>query len=157
MSNSIHLSEYVKPHEIHQLDSQETVYSASQLMHKYKVGAVLVLKDGEIAGIMTERDLLNKIAAQGLDYKTVKLEEVMSTDLKTVSIDDDIESCFEMMTSVGCRHLPVIKEGEIVAIISIRNVLDIMLRELKSLYNRQMIDLKRTNRILKSMMYGKNE
>lgn len=98
---------------------ESTVYEAIETMVKHNVGSILVLDGEDIAGIFTERDYLREIVLQGRTSKTTRVEEVMTSDILTVSPEETIEKCMAIMTEHKCRHLPVVYDGALVGIISI--------------------------------------
>ena len=85
-----------------------TVRTASRLMAEKRIGALLVLEHGRIAGIFTERDALNKILAAGLDPDTTRLEQVMVRDPQTIRADKPLAYALHMMAEGGFRHVPVV-------------------------------------------------
>lgn len=97
--------------------------SAARLMTRCRVGALVVLDDGEVTGIFTERDLMTKVVAAGLDPERTPLAEVMTPDPRTVGPDDDVELAVSWMVSGRHRHLPVLEDGHLAGIISQGDVL----------------------------------
>lgn len=101
-----------------------TVRAACQLMAEKKIGALLVLEKGKIAGIFTERDALNKILAAGLDPDSTKLSEVMVSKLQTIRADKPLAYALHMMAEGGFRHVPVVGDnGEPLGMVSARDAL----------------------------------
>ena len=100
-----------------------TVEEAAKMMCKANVGSVIV-KDGDvIAGIFTERDMLARVVAEGLDSKEVKLSDVMSSPVKTCVLDDSVESCTDIFKQAHVRHLAVVDDGVLIGVIGIRDVM----------------------------------
>ncbi len=108
-----------------------TVRDAAKAMAEHRVGSVLVVKGNEIKGIFTERDILNKIVAKGLDPDEVKIEEVMTRDLLVCSPDDTIEEVSRMITSAKKRHIPVIEKGKLVGLITGGDIMATVLEDRK--------------------------
>jgi CBS domain-containing protein len=99
-----------------------TVRDAAILMAGRNVGAVIVLRDGCMSGIFTERDLMTKVAAQGLDCGTTLVRDVMTPRVVTVSPEMELNACLRTMTEGGFRHLPVVdSDGEPMGMISQRD------------------------------------
>ena len=99
-----------------------TVRDAATLMAGRNIGAVIVLREGHMSGIFTERDLMTKVAARGLDCDTTPVREVMTENVVTVSPEADLNTCLQTMTEGGFRHLPVVdSDGEPVGMISQRD------------------------------------
>lgn len=104
-----------------------TVDIAVQRMASERVGSILVYKDGVPVGIFTERDLLNKVAAKGIDPRKTPISAVMSKDVVTVDIDDSLENCYNMMQKTRCRHIPIVEEGKPVGMVTMRDILERMM------------------------------
>ena len=98
----------------------DTVQQAAQLMKSEDVGPIpIVGTDGKLEGIITDRDIVLKVVAEGRDSKTTKLSDVMSTDLITCTADGDIEETLDLMEDNQVRRIPVVDaSGRLVGIIS---------------------------------------
>jgi signal-transduction protein with cAMP-binding, CBS, and nucleotidyltransferase domain len=94
-------------------------------MREFDVGCVAVVEDGELVGIVTERDLL-RAASDGIGPRNVIVRDYMTYDPVTVSIDEDVVDAAAIMTAVGARHLPVLDGDEVVGMLSIRDLLPVM-------------------------------
>jgi CBS domain-containing protein len=86
-------------------------------------GSVLVLEDGKLVGILTERDLLLRVAGRGSDVTALPVREVMTPDPMTVREQDPVALALNRLNVDGYRHLPVVKDGRPVAFVSVRNLL----------------------------------
>ena len=111
------------------VDVGETVFDAISLMAQVNIGAVLVQKDDTISGIFTERDYLQRIALQSLSSKQTKVGDVMTSPVISADPDDSVQQCMETMTTCRCRHLPVVKGGKLLGIVSIGDLVKKMLDE----------------------------
>ena len=111
---------------------QTLVTKAAKLMAKKNVGAVMVIEDGRLVGIFTERDIAFRVVAQGLDAQTTRLAEVMTPVADTVDPDKPFGYALLRMHEGGFRHLPVIKDGNVVGIVSARSAMDPALEEFVS-------------------------
>jgi CBS domain-containing protein len=100
-----------------------TVRQAAQYMTTKGVGAVPVLEKGRLVGIFTERDLLSRVVAHGLDPATTKVEEVMTKELVVAGAEENYEAALEKMKDCNCRHLPVIDQDRLVGVVSMRDLL----------------------------------
>ena len=100
----------------------DTVYDALQVMSGNNVGAVLVLDDGKLVGIFSERDYARKGILHGKASKDTLVRELMSDKVLYVTPDRSIEECMAIMTDKHFRHLPILEEGQVVGIISIGDV-----------------------------------
>lgn len=85
-----------------------TVNEAVKTMAGKAIGAVLVVEDDKVAGIFTERDLMNKVVGKDLDTHTTKVAAVMTKEPRTARVDDEAIDCLELMATGGFRHLPVV-------------------------------------------------
>lgn len=122
MSNRT-ISEVIRNQRILCADAGTTVRSAARLMAQEKVGAMMIVKSGQLTGIFTERDVLNRVVAPGLDPESTKLADVMTHDPKTVNADRLFSYAMHVMNEGGFRHLPVVEKGKPVGMISIRDAL----------------------------------
>lgn len=118
-----------------------TVRTASRLMAEKKIGALLIVEQGRIAGIFTERDALNKVLAAGLDPDKTLLAQVMVRDLQTIRADKPLAYALHMMAEGGFRHVPVVDaDGAPVGMVSARDAL-----------GQDMVDLERDMRRLQEL------
>jgi CBS domain-containing protein len=104
------------------LDENETVVKAAKTMTENGVGALIVTRKSEPIGIITERDVLNKVVAAEKDPRKVKLSEVMSSPIKTIEYSARVGDAISMMIKYGIRRLGVVKDGRIVGLISQRSL-----------------------------------
>ncbi|MCE4627970.1 MAG: CBS domain-containing protein [Desulfurococcales archaeon] len=102
----------------------ETVYEAAVKMAELGVGALPVIdEEGRLVGIFTERDLLVRVVAKGLDPTKIRVGEVMTPNPVTVGPDEPVEEALRLMAKIRARHLPVVDEkGRLVGIVSIRDL-----------------------------------
>ena len=105
----------------------ESVLDAINLMAQVNIGAVLVQEEDRIAGIFTERDYLQKIALKSLSSKDTRVGDVMTSPVVSADPQDSVQQCMETMTTCRCRHLPVVKNGELLGIVSIGDLVKKML------------------------------
>lgn len=107
----------------------ETVAAVAKLMEERRVGSVVLVEGDEIAGIFTDRDFL-RVAARGLDPKKAKVAEHMTKGIRSIPPRTDVVEAGRLMSEHGFRHLPVVEKGELVGIISMRDLLTWSVREL---------------------------
>ncbi len=108
-----------KRQDVFSVSSDEMVYDAVALMAEKNVGALLVVDDGRLIGIISERDYTRKVMLRGKRSRETKVSEIMSTNLTTVDPRQSVDDCLRNMTEKRIRHLPVVKDGEICGVISI--------------------------------------
>lgn len=121
----------VAQQKIELLPASSTVRAAAKNMAERHIGAVLIGEGGQLQGIFTERDLLIRVVAQGLDPDATLLNEVMTRDPDTVRPDDWAALALQRMRSSGYRHVPVVKDGTVVGIVSLRDLYAAATRELE--------------------------
>ena len=119
----------IQPRELVTAAPEASVADACRLMKRGKVGAVLVVKDGVLVGIFTERDAVYRVMAVHRDPRVTKLVDVMTPDPKTVAPDETFGHALLLMHENGFRHAPVVEEGRPVGVISARSALDPDLEE----------------------------
>jgi len=123
----------------------DTFDHVATLLREHGISSVVVLDTGTLTGIVTERDLVN-LVAEGLDPKTTKVADRMSRDLDTVDPKTDIAEAAEHMARLKIRHLPVVQEGALAGIISIRDLTNWAVHELTS--GHELPDLERSHTAL---------
>lgn len=96
-----------------------TVFEALKVMDQYHIGALAVLDHGNLVGIFSERDYAREVALKGRTSKTTIVKDVMTTDVHAAKPDDTVESAMNIMSDNRIRHLPVLKDGEMIGILSI--------------------------------------
>ena len=124
-----HLSDLLRKRAavVNVLAPSATVDEAIRCMAERRVGCVLVVQDRELVGIFSERDVLRRVLAAGRDPASTPLEEVMTRDPVTSTPEESSSRAIAKMRVAGCRHLPILQEGQVVDTISIR---DLLFREL---------------------------
>ena len=100
-----------------------TVIAAARLMRDHNVGAVMVVEDGKLAGVFTERDALFRVIAEGRDVDTTALGEVMTRNPQTITPDKPFADALHLIYEGGFRHVPVVEDGRPVGMISARDAL----------------------------------
>lgn len=118
-----------KGKDIWHISPEASVYEALQLMAKKEIGAVLVIKDEIIVGIMSERDYARKVILKGKHSKEIMVKEIMSTKVIYVNTTLSVEECMVLMINKRIRHLPVIENGRLVGIISIGDVVKAVIED----------------------------
>ncbi len=117
------LREIVKDRRVYSVDAARTVLEAARYMMEHNVGAVPVLREGALAGIVSERDIMNRVVAVGRTPGTTVVSEVMTANPRAVSIDESIEECLFIMREFGFRHLPIVDGRELKGLVSLRDIL----------------------------------
>ena len=113
-----------KDSKVWSVSPESTVFDAIKLMAEKNIGALLVISHGMLAGVFTERDYTRKIALQGKTSKQTTVKEVLSRDVVTVSPGDSVEECMRLMTEKRIRHLPVMRNEQVIGVISIGDLVN---------------------------------
>lgn len=111
-----------KGNEVHSIKSTITVYEALGIMGEKNIGALLVIEDNKLKGILSERDYARKIVLKNKLSKETFVHEIMDKEIISVKPTDDIYYCMDLITNKRVRHLPVLSEGKVVGIVSIGDV-----------------------------------
>ncbi len=109
-----------------------TVAAAAQIMAERRLGAVMVVKAKKLVGIFTERDMVLRVVAAGLSPAKTKLGAVMTVNPDTLAPDDFAREALERMATKGYRHLPVVKNGQPVGMVSVRDLYAIVVDRMES-------------------------
>ncbi|MGY0558802.1 MULTISPECIES: CBS domain-containing protein [unclassified Lysobacter] len=128
MRNVRHLLE-AKASEVYVIGPDAPMIDAIRLMAEKHIGALLVIHDGRLAGIVSERDYARKIVLQGRSSATTPVREVMTVDVLTVGLDDTAEHCMALVTNQRIRHLPVVVEGEVLGLVSIGDLVKAVIED----------------------------
>lgn len=108
---------------------EEPVLEAIQLMADKHIGALPVVRDDELVGIVSERDYARKVILLGRSSAETPVWQIMSSPVTTVSPDEAVHRCMELMTEHRIRHLPVIEKGKLIGIISIGDLVKAVIEE----------------------------
>ena len=119
----------IEPRKLLVAAPESTVREASNMMASRAVGAVLVVADSKLLGIFTERDVVFRVVARGLDPDATRLAAVMTPEPKTIAPDKAFGVAMALMHENGFRHLPVIDKGVPIGVVSSRSALDPELEE----------------------------
>ena len=111
-----------KGKEVYSVPSTITVYEALGVMSEKNIGAILIIEDTVLKGILSERDYARKIALKAKSSKKTFVHEIMEENVVTVKPSDNLDYCMELMDTKRVRHLPVIENELIIGIISISDV-----------------------------------
>lgn len=102
----------------------DTVFNALQLLAQHEVGALMVMQDGKLVGVVSERDYTRKVALQGKNSKETTVASIMTSQVQTVSPSTGTRACMALMREKKFRHLPVVEGDKVLGMISIRDIMD---------------------------------
>ncbi|MBX7212086.1 MAG: CBS domain-containing protein [Verrucomicrobiaceae bacterium] len=108
-----------KERHVWTIGPEATVYEAIHLMAGKNVGALPVLDEGKLVGIISERDYMSKVMLRGRSSRETHVREIMTRDVASVGPDQGISECMSIVTERRVRHLPVIEDGRLIGIVSI--------------------------------------
>ena len=134
----------IKGIECFSILGDQSLLDAAKQMTECKIGALLVMDKGSLVGIVTERDIVKNAANESLQCKDVKIKNIMTTNLLVSKPGDDLEYVMAVMTQNNIRHLPIVDQHGLVGLLSMRDVVKIMVKNLKA-----------ENQYLKDMIGGK--
>ncbi len=106
-----------------------TVYEAIEMMCEKNIAAILIIENGKLAGIFTERDYARKVVLKGKSSKLTQVGELMSRNLYSVTSESTVEDCMNMMNAKKIRHLPVVDDGKLVGVISVGDLIRFIIEE----------------------------
>jgi IMP dehydrogenase len=115
------------------VDSDASVGSAISKMVENNISAILVIEEGNFVGLFTERDALKCWMGKGADsYDKINIKEVMTKNIRTITPEEDVNCAMSVMIERNIRHLPVVEQGRIVSMISIRDIVSSHLSALET-------------------------
>ena len=118
-----------KAPEIFAIAPDAPVIEAIRLMAEKRIGAVLVMEGARLVGILSERDYARKIVLQGRSSSDTPVSTIMTTDVITVRPDDTADRCMQIVTNERIRHLPVLRGGEVVGVVSIGDLVKAVIED----------------------------
>ncbi len=111
------------------IEPEDPVLEAIRMMADHHVGALLVMRGTELAGILSERDYARKVVLLGRSSAETPAWQIMSSPVVTVSLDTSVQDCMRLMTERRIRHLPVVEGGRVVGMISIGDLVKAVMEE----------------------------
>ena len=111
-----------KGYDVYSVSPQTTVFEALQLMAEKEIGALVVLEEGKMVGILSERDYARKVILKGKASKETLVRDIMSSKVIHIDPDAKVEKGLSLMTKNHFRHLPVLEEDRLVGVLSIEDV-----------------------------------
>ena len=117
------LRDLIKDRKLYSIDARRSVLEAARFMMEHNVGALPVLRDGQLAGIVSERDIMNRVVAVGRTPGTTEVAEIMTANPRSVDAEESIDECLFIMREFGFRHLPIVEGKELKGVVSLRDLL----------------------------------
>jgi CBS domain-containing protein len=113
----------IKDRKVYSIEADRTVLEAARFMMEHNIGALPVLRDGELVGIVSERDIMNRAVAIGRMPGTTKVSEIMTANPKSVGADESVDECLFLMREFGFRHLLITESKKLKGLVSLRDIL----------------------------------
>jgi len=109
---------------VYQITPSDTVFEALQRLADYEVGALVVMDQGRLVGVVSERDYTRKVALQGKNSRETSVADIMSRNVVSVTPETGTRACMALMSQKKIRHLPVLDGPKVLGMISIRDLMD---------------------------------
>jgi CBS domain-containing protein len=119
------IAEIIEGHPLIHANPSDNVRDVARLMSDRNIGAIAVLEAGRLVGVFSERDIMARVVAAGLDPDATPVSTVMSKQLVVAEADDDVNDALQKMHEQKCRHLPVVRSGKLIGMLSIRDLLQV--------------------------------
>jgi CBS domain-containing protein len=116
------LRELVKDRKVYSIEATSTVLEAARCMMENNIGALPVIRNGELAGIFSERDIMNRVVAVGRTPGHTTVSEVMTANPRAVNVDETVDECLFIMQEFGFRHLPIVEGKQLRGLVSLRDI-----------------------------------
>ncbi len=108
-----------------------SVLEAIKVMAEKNIGSLVVMEDDKLVGILSERDYARKVIVKGRSSVSTQVAEIMTHDVVTTSSDQTVDKCMALMTEMRIRHLPVVEDGRVIAMISIGDLVQAIIVDQK--------------------------
>lgn len=118
-----------KESDVWSIEAEEPVLRAIQVMAEKHVGALPVMRGAELVGVISERDYARKVILLGRSSAETQVWEIMTAPVITVTRDQSVHDCMQMMTERRIRHLPVVERGKLIGIVSIGDLVRAVIEE----------------------------
>jgi len=122
------------------VNANKSVKEAADMMNKFEIGCLLVVKRGKAVGILTERDLLKRVISESRSPKTTKVDEIMSKPLIVVEADAELDDAAKLMFKMKIKKLPIVKQGKLTGLLTLTDIARFqpqMIKILKQLSQRE--------------------
>ena len=118
-----------KAPEVFAIGPDAPVIDAIRLMAEKRIGALLVMQAGKLAGIVSERDYARKIVLQGRSSRDTPVRDIMTADVVSIGLDDTTDRCMQLVTDQRIRHLPVLDGGSVLGVVSIGDLVKAVIED----------------------------
>lgn len=118
-----------RPGTLHTVRPEDTVFDALRTLAEHEVGALVVMDGPRMVGVMSERDYTRKVALQGRNSKDTRVADIMTANVFVVSPQSGTRDCMALMREKRIRHLPVVQGGQVLGMLSIRDLMDDLIHD----------------------------
>ena len=118
-----------RPGDVWSVRSDQSVLDAIKLMAEKGIGALLVIDDNRLSGILSERDYTRKVILANRSSRDTPVSEIMTREVKTITRENNVAECMTLMTDNDFRHLPVVDRNRVVGMISIGDLVKVVIKE----------------------------
>ena len=119
------IAEIIEGRPLYHAGSRESVRAVARRMSEWNVGAIAIVDEGKLVGVFSERDLMTRVVAAGLDPEQTPIDKVMTKEIAVAAPAEYIDDALGKMNSLKCRHLPVVDSGHLIGMLSLRDLLQI--------------------------------
>lgn len=126
-----HIADIIEGKPLIFVAPSDSVREVAKRMSEKNIGAVPVLDQGKLVGMFTERDLMTRVVAKDRNPEKTNVAAVMTRQIVAADPAESIEDCIQKMYSLSCRHLPVVVDGKLIAMLSLRDLLQVDVEEQK--------------------------
>jgi CBS domain-containing protein len=117
------LREVLRQRRVVSAPPDAAVHAVALIMTKGRIGALPIVDGERLVGIFSERDLMTRVMVPRLDVDQTRVAEVMTREVVTATLDESVDACIDKMRRTGCRHLPVLEDGRLIGVLSMRDLL----------------------------------
>lgn len=118
-----------KRKNIWSISSRETAYKALEMLAEKDIGALMVIDDGKLAGIFSERDYARKVILKGKSSRETTVGELMTKEVYSITTDKTVDECMALMTTIHCRHMPVFEHNHLIGVVTIGDIVNAIINE----------------------------
>ncbi|HEX6159996.1 MAG TPA: CBS domain-containing protein [Thermoanaerobaculia bacterium] len=119
------IAELLEGRPLFHAEARSNVREVARYMTERNVGAVAVLDGGQLVGVFSERDVMSRVVAPGLDPDDTAIENVMTREIVVGEPHENFDAALQKMHAIGSRHLPIVADGKLVGMISLRDLLEV--------------------------------